>query len=368
MLKKDAAYSKNYLDADVVEIVERLASEVHALAGKTVVFTGAGGFLGGHFMAVFDYLNQRVLKRPARVLAYDNFVASATTAEALKVHRSIEFLEKNVTDSAPVVDGKVDYVFHAAGIASPIWYRTHPMETLEVATFGTRNMLNLAREHGASFLYFSSSEIYGDPDIRHVPTSESYAGHVSCRGARACYDEGKRVGETMCDIYHNTYGVRTIAVRPFNVYGPGLRERDYRVLPSFASRIKAGRSVDVFGTGNQTRTFCYVTDAVVGIILAILKGVPGEAYNIGNPDPEISMIELAERVQAVLGPQVAYRVIDYPDGYPSVEPQRRCPNIQKAQLHLEFEPIVTLEDGLARFFNWTNANYTGIGGGAADHR
>jgi UDP-glucuronate decarboxylase len=301
-----------------------------------------------------------------RVFAYDNFIASATTESALKEHRTIEFLSNNIITQPIVFDGKIDFVFHAAGIASPVWYRTHPIETLDVATYGTRNMLDLARAQGASFLYFSSSEIYGDPDIRHVPTSENYAGNVSCRGPRACYDEGKRVGETLCDIFYHAHGVHTVTVRPFNVYGPGLRERDYRVLPSFASRIKGGKSLEVFGTGNQKRTFCYVTDAIVGFMLAILKGVPGEAYNIGNPNPEISMVELAERVKVLLGDKVSYRVVDYPDGYPSNEPQRRCPNIQKAQLQLDFDPIVDIDEGLRRFFEWTERNYTGFGGGASD--
>jgi UDP-glucuronate decarboxylase len=220
-------------------------------------------------------------------------------------------------------------------------------------------MLELALEHGAAFLYFSSSEIYGDPDPRHVPTSENYPGSVSCRGPRACYDEGKRVGETLCDIFHNYFGVRTVVVRPFNVYGPGLRERDYRVLPNFATRLKAGLPLEVYGSGVQTRTFCYVVDAIVGFMAAILKGVPGEAYNIGNPTPEISMLDLATRVQQVVGERAQFRRIDYPDGYPSNEPQRRCPNIQKARLHLGFEPLVGLDEGLRRFFTWTDRTYTG---------
>ena len=312
-------------------------------------------------MALFEHLNRERLKSPVTVLAYDNMISSAHGPELMRTFASIQFSQHDVVQ--PITIGQpVDYVFHAAGIASPVWYRTHPLQTLDVATDGTRNMLELARTKKAALLYFSSSEIYGDPDPRHVPTSENYFGNVSCRGPRACYDEGKRVGETLSDIYHDHHGVHTVAVRPFNVYGPGLRERDYRVLPNFASRIKAGLPLLVYGSGRQTRTFCYVADAIVGFMLAAIRGVSGEAYNIGNPNPEISMEELAKRLQAVAGAGVQYRIADYPDGYPSNEPQRRCPDIRKAQLQLGFEPKVSLEEGLRRFLSWTDRTYSGSPG------
>jgi UDP-glucuronate decarboxylase len=347
-----------YLETDIAEIADRLGPAVQAFSGKTVVFTGACGFLGTYFMALFERLNRGVLKSPARVIACDNMISSAHGPELMKLFGSIRFSQHDIIRPM-TVDEPVDYVLHAAGIASPIWYRTHPLETLDVATQGTRNMLDLARAKNAKFLHFSSSEIYGDPDSRHVPTSENYFGHVSCRGPRACYDEGKRVGETLCDIYHDHYGVHTVSVRPFNVYGPGLRERDYRVLPNFASRIKAGKPLLVYGSGRQTRTFCYVTDAVTGFLLAIVKGVSGEAYNIGNPNPEITMEELAQRLKSVAGDKVSYRIADYPDGYPSNEPQRRCPDIRKAELQLGFAPAVSLEEGLRRFLGWTDRSYSG---------
>jgi UDP-glucuronate decarboxylase len=257
-------------------------------------------------------------------------------------------------------EGPVDYIIHAAGIASPFYYRAYPLETLEVAITGTRNMLDLATKHRARMAFFSSSEIYGDPDSRHVPTSESYRGSVSCRGPRACYDESKRVGETLCHIYHETFGTHSTTIRPFNVYGPGMQEADYRVLPNFASRIKAGQPLNVYGVGTQTRTFCYITDAIVGFLLTLTRGVSGEAYNIGNPLPEISMRDLVLMIERVLGRPVAHNVIEYPDSYPADEPLRRCPDIRKARLQLKYEPRVTLEDGLRRFLAWTDQNYTGV--------
>ena len=197
----------------------------------------------------------------------------------------------------------------------------------------------VARGKDARFCFFSSSEIYGDPDPKHVPTPESYRGNVACQGPRACYDESKRLGETLCYVYHELHGVSTNTIRPFNVFGPGMQETDYRVLPNFANRIKGGRALNVYGTGRQTRTFCYVTDAMVGFLLTVLGGVPGEAYNIGNPEPEISMFDLVERIEGVLGHEVEKNLVEYPDSYPADEPNRRCPDIRKARLQLGFEPI-----------------------------
>jgi UDP-glucuronate decarboxylase len=220
-------------------------------------------------------------------------------------------------------------------------------------------MLELAHRHHARLTFFSSSEIYGDPDAVHVPTPESYRGQVSCQGPRACYDESKRVGETLCYIFHEKHGVATTVIRPFNVFGPGMQETDYRVLPNFASRIKSGKPLNIYGKGSQTRTFCYVTDAMVGFMLVILKGVPGESYNIGNPDPEISMLDLAGRVESVIGRPIARNIIEYPDSYPADEPNRRCPDIRKARLQLGYAAQVKLDEGLRRFLGWSQQTYVG---------
>jgi len=192
-----------------------------------------------------------------------------------------------------------------------------------------------------------------------VPTSESYRGNVASLGPRACYDESKRLGETLCYIYHHTYGVKATMVRPFNVYGPGMQERDYRVLPNFAARIKAGLPLRLYGHGRQTRTFCYVTDAIVGFLSVLVDGLPGEAYNIGNPKPEVSMFELAHWTEKAVGRKIKRQLVEYPESYPADEPNRRCPDISKARLQLGFEPSVGLAEGLTRFFRWTDLHYTG---------
>ncbi|MBT5940987.1 MAG: NAD-dependent epimerase/dehydratase family protein [Rhodospirillaceae bacterium] len=346
------------LPEDINEVVERIKGPAQDFAGKTILLTGGRGFLGRYFMEVFDKLNKDILEKPAQLIVLDNLITAGEEGAQIPNHDHIEFVQHDVIKPFDY-DGKLDYVIHAAGIASPFYYRAYPMETLEVAITGTRNMLELAEKSDARFSFFSSSEIYGDPDAKHVPMQESYRGNVSCQGPRACYDESKRVGETLCYIFHTQNGTKTNTIRPFNVFGPGMQETDYRVLPNFASRIKSGEPLHIYGDGTQTRTFCYITDALVGFFLVILKGVPGEAYNIGNPKPEVSMIDLAEALKNVSKSEIKYDLIEYPDSYPADEPMRRSPDIRKAHLQLGFEPVVEFEDGLARFLTWSDNVYLG---------
>ena len=192
------------------------------------------------------------------------------------------------------MEEKPDYILHAAGIASPMYYRRFPLETIDVATLkrhAEHARPQPAKSKSQGLVYFSSSEIYGDPDMTHVPTAETYNGNVSSIGPRACYDESKRLGETLCSVYHQQFGTRVMIVRPFNVYGPGMKEADYRVLPNFANCIKAGKALNIYGSGHQTRTFCFIEDAIVGFLQVLLLGRAAEKAisNIGNPAPEISM-------------------------------------------------------------------------------
>jgi UDP-glucuronate decarboxylase len=346
------------LQSDIVEIAERIKGPAQDFAGKTVLLTGGRGFLGRYFMAIFEELNAKHLKSPVTLVSLDNLITAGREGAEIPKADNVTFVQHDVIEPYEW-KGPLDYVIHAAGIASPYYYRAYPLETLQVAITGTRLMLQLADRHDARFSFFSSSEIYGDPDSKHVPTAESYRGNVSCQGPRACYDESKRVGETLCHIFHTKEGTHTNTIRPFNVFGPGMQETDYRVLPNFANRIKAGLPLNVYGSGDQTRTFCYITDAMVGFLLVVLKGVPGEAYNIGNPKPEISMLNLVDRIEGTLGNKIARNVVEYPDSYPADAPNRRCPDIRKARLQLGFEPTVDLDDGLGRFLNWADSVYTG---------
>jgi UDP-glucuronate decarboxylase len=349
---------KHFLESDLAEIANRLGERAFVLSGKTILMTGARGFLGRHFTEAIVYLNQHVLKSPCTVAGFDNLITAGDAGSKIEDRLNVQFVKHDVIK--PIEwEGPIDYIMHLAGIASPFYYRAYPLETLEAAITGTRNMLELATRCHARLTFFSSSEIYGDPDPIHVPIPESYRGNVSCRGPRACYDESKRVGETLCYIFHAKFGTATTIVRPFNVYGPGMQESDYRVLPNFASRIKSGKPLSVYGSGSQTRTFCYITDAIVGFLLTVISGVPGEAYNIGNPKPEVSMVDLIKAMEGVLQRPIAYNVIEYPDSYPTDEPMRRCPDIRKAHLQLGYEPQVTLEEGLRRFLAWTDQVYVG---------
>ncbi|HEX9780126.1 MAG TPA: NAD-dependent epimerase/dehydratase family protein [bacterium] len=347
------------LESDIAEIAEGLGEDAQRFAGRHIVLCGGAGFLGRYFTSVFAHLNDRVLKTPCRVLVYDNLITSGELGADWKVQNGIRFIRHDII--APLaLEEPADYVIQAAGIASPYYYRKYPLETLEVAISGTRNMLTLGRAHPLQgFLFFSSSEIYGDPDPRHVPTGESYRGNVSCLGPRACYDESKRLGETLCAVFHERFGVPAKIVRPFNVYGPGMQETDYRVLPNFASRIIGGRPLTVYGQGTQTRTFCYITDAITGFLKVLLDGISGQAYNIGNPVPEISMKELATLMEQVAGRPLEMRLIEYPDAYPADEPQRRCPDIAKAARQVGYRPRVELLEGLTRFMRWAEQRYSG---------
>ena len=350
--------SKFILKNDIDQIVENLSDVSHNFSGKNILLTGGRGFLGRYFMEIFNQFNQKVLSKKMQVTVLDNLITSGQEGSEIPNYQNIEFIKHNVINKFSI-DKKIDYIIHAAGIASPYYYRAYPLETLQVAIDGTKNMLELAELNSSKLTFFSSSEIYGDPDSKNIPTKESYKGNVSCVGPRACYDESKRVGETLCNIFHNLRGVHTNTIRPFNVFGPGMQETDYRVLPNFTSRIKGNIPLQIYGTGNQTRTFCYVTDAMEGFIRVILNGVPGESYNIGNPNPEISVISLIKKIESILGKKVMYDIVDYPDSYPADEPSRRCPDILKAKLQIKYEPRIDIDEGLKRFINWSDKVYKG---------
>ncbi|MBI4022083.1 MAG: NAD-dependent epimerase/dehydratase family protein [Candidatus Andersenbacteria bacterium] len=348
---------------DIAAIADGIREEASRLSGRTVLISGGAGFLGKYFLGVFDYLNRNELAAPCRVISVDNYITGTKDADFIR-RDSEQVLDVwgDVTYPLPVREN-IDYIIHAAGLASPVFYMKYPLETIESAVTGVKNLLELGRRNPLQgFLFFSSSEIYGDPDPRAVPTPETYHGNVSSVGPRACYDESKRLAETICTIYQQQYGVPAAIVRPFNVFGPGMRHDDRRVVPMFAHQVLCGQTLPVHGDGHQTRTFCYITDAIIGFLKVLLRGRPGEAYNIGNEDNEISMRELAQEFVdygRVLGGQAApaarYELIPYPANYPAGEPQRRCPDQTKARNELGFLPRVHFKEGLARFMSWAAA-------------
>tara|TARA_B100000686_G_scaffold354264_1_gene463591 strand:- start:11517 stop:12572 length:1056 start_codon:yes stop_codon:yes gene_type:complete len=344
-------------EQDPKEIVDKLGDEIKEFNGKTMLITGGLGFLGQMFVRVGKILNDNYLTTPCKIILMDNFITSSESSKDDFDYDFVEFMKHDVIQNISV-DEPIDFIIHAAGIASPTYYRKYPLETLDVAIQGTRNMLDIAKEKNSKLLFFSSSEIYGDPYDNDVPTSEDFRGNVSCLGPRACYDESKRLGETIVRIYFEQFGVRSVIVRPFNVFGPGMNKNDYRVLPNFARLIISGNKVKVYGTGKQTRTYCYITDAVTGFIKALLNGKPGEAYNIGNDTPEISVIQLTKHISNVIKEEVRVELSEYPSSYPPDEPQRRCPDLAKSKKDLGFDPTVDLENGLQKFFEWAKFAYS----------
>jgi UDP-glucuronate decarboxylase len=347
------------LEEDIHNLLDRSDSSLQKLVGQHVLMTGAGGFLGRYFIRLIEAFNQNNTGK-ITFTGIDNFVIGQPKQKHTIADDHISMLVGDICDNATIDPiAKPDYIISAAGIASPYYYRAMPIETLNVAVNGNQNLLKLAKRYNSRFTFFSSSEIYGNPGEGHIPTRESFNGNVSCLGPRACYDESKRLGETLAYIYSSRLGLHTNIIRPFNIYGPGMGELDYRVFPNFASCLKKGNDLQIYGDGDQTRTFCYVVDAIDGFLRVITSGVYGEPYNIGNPNPEISMYDLANLFLKLSTSKTSkLKLTDYPDSYPEDEPRRRCPDITKAVVQLGYNPNVDLEVGIQKFLTWTDSNYT----------
>lgn len=332
---------------DAQETVLALAETLHPLGGASVLVTGASGFLGSFFLDVLAAFNQ--MGRPCRLIAADNRPGGLPPRLAHLAGRDdFTYVARDVAAGGDW-DGVPDYIIHCAGIASPIHYRSFPLETIAVNVDGTRNMLELARKGTRSMLSFSSSEIYGDPAI--VPTPEDYRGFVSCTGPRACYDESKRMNETLCVTYFRQFGTPVKIIRPFNVFGPGQRLDDGRIIPDLMNAALAGGPLVLFSDGRATRSFCYVADFVHACLLVMMSDADGEPVNVGN-DHEVSIGETARLVAEVAATPpltVDYRVSTDGD-YLVDNPQRRCPDLTKLRRLTGWAPRVDLREGLRRTF------------------
>jgi UDP-glucuronate decarboxylase len=349
--------TKNTSDLEL--ILHGIKKEAKLLEGKTLLISGGSGFIGSYINATIYFLNKKFLKKSCRVISIDNYITGSRKNFLVDIEndKNFLFLHHDVR-LALNINQHVDYIIHAAGLASPVYYQKYPLETIESAILGAKNLLELARiTKIKSFLLFSSSEIYGDPESQSVPTPESYHGRVSSIGPRACYDESKRLAETLCITYNQVFGIPVKIVRPFNVYGPGMKYDDRRVIPTFLYEGLRGHSLPVHDRGVQTRTFCYITDAVIGFFKTLLKGKNGEVYNIGNDKPELGMYELAVIIADLLNTNVKPRRKAYPKDYPAGEPQRRCPDITKAKRELSYSPKIDLKDGLVRTIEWFKKEY-----------
>ena len=308
------------------------------------VVTGGAGFLGSH-------LCERLLGAGHKVWCLDNLDTGSLTNIAHLRDDAFTFVQHDVTEYIDI-PGDVDYVLHFASPASPIDYLRLPLQTLKVGSYGTHNALGLAKAKRARFLTASTSEVYGDPLIH--PQPESYWGNVNPIGPRGVYDEAKRYAEAMTMAYHRQQGVDTAIVRIFNTYGPRMRAFDGRAIPTFVRQALEDKPITVFGTGAQTRSFCYVDDLVTGI-LALLFSTEHEPVNIGNPG-EFTLLELAEMVVELTGSksEIVFEAL------PVNDPQQRRPDITRAQELLGWGPTVDLREGLQRLLDQSSrAELTG---------
>lgn len=297
-----------------------------------VLITGGAGFLGSH-------LSDALLAEGHAVLAVDNLMTgSLRNLEHLSREPNFDFLQLDVCE--PFAPGAVDYVFHAASPASPVDFIAYPLETLRTGALGTLHLLELARRYRARFMMFSTSESYGDP-LEH-PQKESYWGHVNPVGMRASYDEAKRFAEAATMAYHRFHNLDTRIARIFNTYGPRMRIKDGRVISNFLTQAILGEDITVYGDGTQTRSFCYVSDEIEGI-LRLSRASYHEPVNLGNPN-EFTVMECARRVLMVTGSKsrIAFKPL------PSDDPRQRLPDISLARKLLGWEPTIDLPTGLQR--------------------
>lgn len=304
---------------------------------KVVVITGGAGFIGSH-------LCDRFLADGYKVIAIDNLITGSLRNIAhLKKNKSFDFLEHNVSKPFTIT-GNVNYVLHFASPASPVDYLKHPIHTLKVGSYGTHNALGLAKLKKARFLLASTSEVYGDP-LEH-PQKETYWGHVNTVGPRGVYDEAKRFAEAITMAYHRSHKVDTAIIRIFNTYGPRMQVKDGRVVPNFIDQALHNQPLTVYGTGKQTRSFCYYSDLVEGIQRLLHSGLHNP-INVGNPQ-EFTILEFAKMVLKFSGAKskLVYQPL------PIDDPKQRRPNIALAKKYLKWQPKVKLEQGLQETLKW----------------
>ena len=345
---------------DLERIRKDLENDLSCLGGSRFLITGAGGFLGFYLVKFLIYWNTKNPNEKVKIYACDNFFRGRPQwLQKLKETNKLELIEQDITKPLSEKLGSFEFIIHAASIASPTFYRKYPIETMDANVNGLRLILDRCVNDKSikGILYFSTSEIYGDPYKNDIPTPETYRGNVSCTGPRACYDESKRFGETLCVSFSQVHNIPVKIARPFNNYGPGLKINDGRVIPDFCSNIFSNQDIVLLSDGSPTRTFCYISDAITGYFKILFSGRSGEAYNIGVETPEISMMDLAKKIISL-----GYDYFDYQGKlifgessdreYLTDNPQRRCPIIEKAKNELDYKPKVDIEMGLLNSMYW----------------
>jgi UDP-glucuronate decarboxylase len=327
-----------------------------------LLITGCAGFLGFYFMQYFlMYSKELGIKK---VIALDSFILgkpewlvnlSNDFSEILEL-RTFDISKDNIEE---IKDAKnVNYIIHMASIASPSFYRKYPIETIDANIWGLRKLFDYYKESKKvkGFLFFSSSEIYGDPNPSNIPTDENYFGNVSCNGPRSCYDESKRFGETLCYTFSKTFNLPITIARPFNNYGPGMSIEDKRLPADFAKCVLSNKNIEILSDGKPTRTFCYISDAIIGYLKCLLYG-KFDYFNIGIDKPEISVSEFAEIYKNAAKDLFKYEISTKFEksedlDYLSHNPNRRCPNIEKAKKLLNYNPSILPEIGVMRYLTY----------------
>ena len=310
---------------------------------KTVLVTGGAGFIGSH-------LCEFLLGKGYKVIAMDNLVTgSIKNIEHLRNNKNFTYIHHDVSRHI-VVNEELDFVLHFASPASPVDYQKIPIQTLKVGSLGTHNTLGLGLAKKAKYLLASTSEVYGDPLVN--PQPETYWGNVNPIGIRGCYDESKRFAEALTMAYHRIHKLDTKIVRIFNTYGPRMRKDDGRVVPNFITQALKDKPITVYGSGNQTRSFCYISDLIDGIYKLMLSNI-NEPVNLGNPE-EHTILEFAELIKELTksSSRIAFKPL------PVDDPHLRCPDITKAKQKLKWQPKVELRKGLQKTIEWFKNNYS----------
>ncbi|MBI2251528.1 MAG: NAD-dependent epimerase/dehydratase family protein [Armatimonadetes bacterium] len=326
---------------------------------SSILITGCAGFLGFYFLHFFSYFFEQLNIKS--IIGLDNFklgrpiwLDKLPNRNKIKIH-SFDIAKDNLSKIKNA--DEADFVIHMASIASPSFYRIYPLETLDANVWGLRKLLDYyKRKSLKGFLFFSSSEIFGDPSRENIPTPEDYRGNVSCLGPRACYDEAKRFGETLCYVFSKQFGSPIVIVRPFNNYGPGMKLEDKRVPADFAKAVFENKDLVIHSDGAPRRTFCYIADAFLGYLKALAYG-SFEYFNIGASKPELSIKELAEiylengrKIAGYTGSIKFKKSLD--KEYLTDNPQRRCPDITKAKNLLNYNPAIGINEGVRRFLEF----------------
>ena len=302
-----------------------------------VLITGGAGFVGSHLI-------ERFISKQYNVTVIDNLLTgSKKNVEPFIKNDNFTFIDFDVQHHIEISQD-LDYVLHLASAASPKAYTQHPINTLKAGSIGTINTLGLAKAKGAKYLLTSTSEVYGDPQIS--PQPETYWGNVNPNGVRSMYDEAKRFAEAAVASYNRIYNLDTRTVRLFNTYGPKMKINDGRVVTNFISQAIKGEDITIYGNGNQTRSFCFIDDTVLGIIKA-MESDSSEVFNIGNPN-EITILQLAEKVISLTNSKSGIKFVQLPED----DPMQRKPDITKANKKLNWFPKVSLEDGLLKTIEW----------------